>query len=62
VKSLGDGLMVVFLTGSEALSCAVGMQQAVELDNRNAERALGLRVGMSVGEVTKEGDDTSVTR
>jgi class 3 adenylate cyclase len=57
VKNLGDGLMVAFSTASEALSCAVGMQQAVELDNREAERALGVRVGLSGGEVTREGDD-----
>jgi tetratricopeptide (TPR) repeat protein len=57
VKNLGDGLMVAFSTASAALSCAVGMQQGVDLDSRRADRPLGLRVGVSGGEVTKEGED-----
>src|SRR3954465_3532921 len=57
VKHLGDGLMVVFASTSAALSCAVAMQQGVERDNRSRERAVGLRVGLSGGEVTREDDD-----
>ena len=30
VKNLGDGLMVVFSSASESLTCAVEMQQAIE--------------------------------
>jgi len=52
VKNLGDGLMVVFGSASAALSCAVAMQQGVERDNRGRERPVGLRVGLSGGEVT----------
>ena len=57
VKNLGDGLMVVFSAASVALDCAVAMQQGVHRDNAAAERPLGLRVGLSGGESTKEGDD-----
>jgi hypothetical protein len=57
VKNLGDGLMVVFGSASAALACAVAMQQGVERDNRNHERSVGLRVGLSGGEVTREDDD-----
>ena len=57
VKNLGDGIMVVFLSSSAALSCAVAMQRAVDLDNRGTGRSLALRVGLSVGEATREGDD-----
>jgi class 3 adenylate cyclase/tetratricopeptide (TPR) repeat protein len=57
VKNLGDGLMVVFPAASSALICAVAMQQAVHRDNVGAERRLGIRVGLSSGEATKEGDD-----
>jgi class 3 adenylate cyclase/tetratricopeptide (TPR) repeat protein len=57
VKNLGDGLMVVFASTSAALSCAVGMQQGIERDNRAREHAVGLRVGLSVGEVTREDGD-----
>src|SRR5712691_11324658 len=54
VKNLGDGLMVVFASTSGALSCAVAMQQGVERNNRAREPAIGLRVGLSVGEVATE--------
>ena len=57
VKNLGDGLMVVFGSASAALSCAVAMQQGVERDNRDREQTVGLRVGLSGGEVSKEDDD-----
>jgi class 3 adenylate cyclase len=57
VKSLGDGLMVMFASASAALACAVAMQQSVELDNRDREHSVGLRVGLSGGEVTREDDD-----
>jgi len=58
VKNLGDGLMVVFAAASAALGCAVAMQQAVEADNRNRDQAIGLRVGLSCGEVSiEEGAD-----
>jgi len=57
VKSLGDGLMVVFATASAALSCAVVMQQGVERDNRASKHPVGLRIGVSGGEViTEDGD------
>ncbi len=57
VKTLGDGLMVVFATASAALSCAVAMQQNVERGNRTQGHRVGLRVGLSGGEVTTEDDD-----
>jgi class 3 adenylate cyclase len=57
VKNLGDGLMVVFGSASAALSCAVAMQQGFERDNRGREHSVGLRVGLSQGEVSKEDDD-----
>jgi class 3 adenylate cyclase len=57
VKNLGDGLMVAFGSASAALACAVAMQQGVERDNRNREDSVGLRVGLSGGEVTREDDD-----
>jgi len=57
VKNLGDGLMVVFATASAALACAVGMQQATEVDNRDRELPFGLRVGISAGEAVEEDSD-----
>jgi class 3 adenylate cyclase/tetratricopeptide (TPR) repeat protein len=57
VKNLGDGFMVVFPIASAALSCAVAMQQAVDHENTRGERTLGLRIGLSAGEVIREADD-----
>ena len=57
VKNLGDGIMVVFRSSSTALSCAVAMQQGVDRRNRREGVASGLRVGLSTGEATREGDD-----
>jgi class 3 adenylate cyclase/tetratricopeptide (TPR) repeat protein len=57
VKNLGDGLMVVFGSASAALGCAVAMQQGVEQENRGSENPVGLRVGLSGGEVSREDDD-----
>ena len=57
VKNLGDGLMVVFSSASEALACAVGMQQAVEARNRRVEEQLGVRIGLSLGEATVQDGD-----
>jgi class 3 adenylate cyclase len=58
VKNLGDGIMVIFDSASAALGCAVAMQQAVEYDNRDRRHPpVGLRIGLSGGEVVPEDDD-----
>jgi class 3 adenylate cyclase/tetratricopeptide (TPR) repeat protein len=57
VKSLGDGLMVAFGAASDAVACAVTMQQAVQRQNRRVRGGLAMRVGVAVGEATQEGSD-----
>jgi class 3 adenylate cyclase/tetratricopeptide (TPR) repeat protein len=57
VKSLGDGLMLVFHSSARALSCAVAMQAAFAAYNAEHGDLLGLRVGINVGEVIREEDD-----
>ena len=57
VKNTGDGLMVSFTSPSSALACAVTMQQNVDRNNRSADHMIGLRVGLSGGEVTPTDDD-----
>ena len=57
VKNLGDGVMVAFASASAALACGVAMQQGVERDNRGREHSVGLRVGLSAGELSKEDED-----
>jgi class 3 adenylate cyclase/tetratricopeptide (TPR) repeat protein len=57
VKNLGDGLMVVFASASQALTGGVAMQQAVEARNRRAQEQLGVRIGVSLGDTTVEEGD-----
>jgi class 3 adenylate cyclase len=53
VKSLGDGLMVVFSSASDAAACAVAIQQATATD----PGALPVRVGLHTGEAVWEDKD-----
>ena len=58
VKTLGDGFMAIFESAGDGLACAVTMQRAVIRDNgQRDDGGLGMRVGLSAGEVTQEGDD-----
>lgn len=61
VKNLGDGLMVAFGAASDAVACAVAMQQAVGRHNRRAGEPLAMRIGVAVGEATHEDSDYFVT-
>jgi class 3 adenylate cyclase len=53
VKSLGDGLMVVFHSPRAALACATSMQSAVAA----CADPLELRIGIASGETIREDDD-----
>ena len=57
VKNVGDGLMVAFDAVSNALWCAVGMQQALQARNRDADEPLLVRVGIATGEADVEDGD-----
>jgi class 3 adenylate cyclase len=58
VKSLGDGLMVVFPSAVDAVSCAVSMQQSIHNHNSEHEdEGLLLRAGLHAGEPVREGGD-----
>jgi class 3 adenylate cyclase len=57
VKNTGDGLMLAFPSASEAVRCAVAMQQLFERRYRQAEQGLHIRIGIGAGESTvKDGD------
>jgi DNA-binding NarL/FixJ family response regulator/class 3 adenylate cyclase len=57
-KMLGDGLMAVFGTVYDGLRAAIAMQQATDLAEREQDcPALGLRIGMHVGDVVDDGAD-----
>jgi class 3 adenylate cyclase/tetratricopeptide (TPR) repeat protein len=65
VKSLGDGLMVVFSSALDAVGCAVNMQQAVDHHNhwvaplRGASNlpSLNVRIGLHAGEPIRDEED-----
>jgi class 3 adenylate cyclase/tetratricopeptide (TPR) repeat protein len=57
VKSTGDGAMVAFSGAVDAIVAAVRIQQAIERRNRETAEPLGLRVGISLGDLSAEGDD-----
>jgi class 3 adenylate cyclase/tetratricopeptide (TPR) repeat protein len=57
VKNLGDGLMVVFDSPSDAVACSIAMQQSVEQHGRKHAESFGLRVGLHTGEVTPDEGD-----
>ena len=55
VKWLGDGLMVAFPSASDALSCAIAMQQGAQRPV-GGER-LEIRVGLTAGEAMRDSAD-----
>lgn len=58
VKSLGDGLMVVFGSALDALRSAVTIQRAVSRHNRSGQgHPFAIRVGLHAGEPVRDGDD-----
>jgi class 3 adenylate cyclase/tetratricopeptide (TPR) repeat protein len=57
VKNLGDGLMVVFTSPADAVACAVMMQQAVDRQRRRQDMPVEVRIGLELGEPSREGDD-----
>src|SRR5688572_27278396 len=63
VKGLGDGIMATFAGASDAVAAAVAIQQTVDRLNRSGKAAvpLAVRVGLSAGDVTFEGDDVHGT-
>ncbi len=57
VKGGGDGLLCSFDSASDALSAAIGMQQAITELATDLDRRLSIRVGVSIGDVSwEEGD------
>jgi class 3 adenylate cyclase/tetratricopeptide (TPR) repeat protein len=57
LKNTGDGLIVVFDSASQAVSCAMAMQQRFERRNRDSEKQLSIKVGISLGDATASDGD-----
>jgi class 3 adenylate cyclase len=56
IDQIGDGFMVAFTSTRRAIACALAIQEAVAVHNRDhADEALRIRVGLNVGEVIEEG-------
>ena len=59
-KHTGDGVMAIFPGASDAISAAVCLQQEMAADARTPSTPAGplqIRIGISAGDVTIEGDD-----
>ncbi len=56
VKTLGDGVMATFDGAERAISAAIEVQARVRDRNRRADPTIGLRVGVSTGDVTSTPD------
>ena len=58
MKHTGDGVMATFSAAVDAVAAAVAIQQAVDAHNRRQRpERFEVRVGISVGDVTFDGDD-----
>ncbi len=59
VKSTGDGLLVEFTSGMDAVKCAVETQNEVnarDKEDRDEER-IQYRIGINLGDIVSDGDD-----
>src|SRR5215468_1917947 len=59
IKVMGDGVLVEFASAVSAVQCAVDLQQAMAVSNRELsdDRQIMLRIGINLGDVIVEGSD-----
>jgi class 3 adenylate cyclase len=59
VKVMGDGVLVEFASAVSAVQCAIDLQQAMAVSNRELsdDRQIMLRIGINLGDVIVEGSD-----
>jgi predicted ATPase/class 3 adenylate cyclase len=57
VKSTGDGYMGAFPRAGDAVAAAAEIQRRIARRNEDAEVALGVRIGISAGDVTERAGD-----
>ena len=57
LKSMGDGFMASFPSGSRALECAIAIQQAFAAYNDGRKDAILVRIGLNAGEPVAEDAD-----
>jgi class 3 adenylate cyclase len=64
VKAMGDGFIASFDSATQAVRCAIEVQQAFATYNETADHDIAIRVGLNAGEPIEENDDlfgTAVT-
>ena len=59
VKHTGDGFLAEFTTATDAVNCAVRMQEDLGHQNRDlaSDRRMLFRMGINLGEIAVDGDD-----
>jgi non-specific serine/threonine protein kinase len=57
VKHTGDGYMAVFTRAGDAVSAAAEIQRLISTRNHGSEAPLGVRIGISAGDVTERAGD-----
>lgn len=57
VKGLGDGILATFPSAADSVAAAVALQQALGRRRQADPSTVELRIGLSIGDVSIEGDD-----
>ncbi len=57
VKHTGDGFMAVFAGAADAIAAAADIQRQIAERNAESDAPLGVRIGISAGDVTERGGD-----
>src|SRR5579864_196007 len=57
VRSMGDGLLVEFLSAVDAVRCALSIQQGLAARQPNPKDSIQLRIGINTGDVLMDGRD-----
>ncbi|MGH8976034.1 MAG: ATP-binding protein, partial [Acidimicrobiia bacterium] len=57
VKTLGDGVLAVFPSASDAVAAAIAIQQDADRQTRRGQGPVSVRVGLALGDVAFEGGD-----
>ena len=57
IKTLGDGILAVFGSATDAVDCAAAMQREVDRQTRLGPAAVAIRIGIALGDVSFEEDD-----
>jgi adenylate cyclase len=59
VQTAGDSMLIIFESVAQAVRSAVAIQNEVALDNadRPADRRIGLRIGVDLGDIIMDGMD-----